>query len=697
MESTRFATRSRKSRVIASTVAALMVVLFGALEFLIVRSYVDSSRVTNQFATAVDSTTFIANVQRQFYLYQRALMDTPVDKWQGKEVVRLRQFLNRQIDLLGKTRRDENFQDKHAALTYKLISINGLVRDPSLVNKTDKQVKEIVAQRLGAAEVLLKNEFDSQENLLFGSVGEAVRGREKSQRFLVALAGVVFIVVALASAAWSRSTRSKLSTAYNALLSEMDQRKNLEEELTHQAFHDPLTGLANRELFTNDLEKALGRSERDAGSVGILYIDLDNFKAINDTLGHEAGDALLKDVAARLMGSIRPSDTAARLGGDEFAIIIDDLTGVDEAAIVADRILNSFDGTTAFVGTAIQASIGVAVSSESVATVDALIRDADLAMYEAKVSGKNAYRIFDPELKSRVQEETILENELRYAIDNDRLVLHYQPIVSLTDGAAVGFEALVRWNHPTRGFLSPAEFIGLAEERGLIVKLDRWVLNEATRQLARWKSADPAFASTYMSINVSGTHFEDPRLVGHVRKALAASGLAPHDLRLEVTESTLMRDNDAAAATLESLKALGVSLSLDDFGMGYSSLSYLRSFPLDTLKIDRSFVADVAGGPEESALTKAIVRIGHTLKLEVVAEGIENAEQMAALRRLGCHVGQGFLFSKPLPPDAIERLVATIVDVPAAPEDAVGGTQLKKWGRQERRVSIMGIPAQAVV
>lgn len=677
-----YAQPSRKRKIAASIGVALVGLLFCAVELLIVRSYIDSSRMTRQFTSTVQSTTFLANVQRQFFLYQRALLDSPVAEWRGGEVVKQRSMLNRQIDLLGRTRHSKRFQDQYGTLTYKLISINGLVRDPSLISEDGRVVKKVLRRRLSQAERQIKEAFDLEESLLFSTVGQAVHGRESSQRSLVALAGIVFLVAALLATIWNRSVRSKLRASYRALLSEMDQRRSLEDKLTHQAFHDPLTGLANRDLFTNDLEKALGRTQRKPGSVGILYIDLDHFKGVNDTLGHAAGDALLKETATRIREVIRPTDTAARLGGDEFAIVIDDLENAEQASIVAKRVLASFEAISIKAGLSIQASIGVAVSDDNARSVDDLLRNADLAMYEAKQTGKNGYCVFDPEMNARVLDTRTLETELRQAIDNDRLLLHFQPIVSLADSAPVGFEALVRWNHPSRGVLPPGAFIGIAEERGLIVDLDAWVLKESCRQLARWKKTDPAFGSLYVSVNVSGAHFEDPGLVRTVNEALSTSGLEPKDLRLELTESTLMRDTDAAGATLDSLKRLGVQLSLDDFGTGYSSLSYLRSFPLDTLKIDRSFIADVTRGPEESALTKAIIRIGQTLRLEVVAEGIEHPDQVAELKRLGCRIGQGFLFSKPLPPEAIEKMIT------GQPDDDRSGTELGRADRQEQRVLV---------
>lgn len=448
----------------------------------------------------------------------------------------------------------------------------------------------------------------------------------------------------------------RLSSAYKTLVIEMDGRKALEKQLAHQAFHDSLTGLANRELFRNDLEKAFARIKRGLGSVGLMYLDLDNFKAVNDQMGHEAGDDLLRAVARCLEQSVRPSDTAARLGGDEFAVIIDSVHGANEVILVAERLLASFESIPHLdKSISIRASIGIALSDADTDDVEQLIRNADYAMYGAKSAGKNAYRLFDSDMAKRARGETMFEQELLAGIDDGQFTLHYQPIVSLPACETIGFEALVRWNHPIRGLLQPAAFVALAEEKGVIASLDRWILDEACRQLAAWKRQSPAFEALYVSVNVSGAHFENPGLVDEVAEALSKTGLKNTDLRLEITEGTLMCNKDAVVATLNGLKTLGTYVSIDDFGTGYSSLSYLRDFNLDALKIDRSFIAGVALGPEESALTKAIIRLAQTLQMEVVAEGIEECAQAEELSRLGCKAGQGFLFSRPQRAAVIEQ------------------------------------------
>ena len=430
-----------------------------------------------------------------------------------------------------------------------------------------------------------------------------------------------------------------------------------------------MTGLANRELFRNDLVKAMARAERRPGSVALLYLDLDNFKMVNDTLGHEAGDVVLKAVAACLEDVIRPSDTAARVGGDEFAIILDDVDGLEATIPIADRLFEALQKMPLpDQSLPVHASIGIAVSGEHALDLDHLLRNADYAMYEAKAGGKNAYRLYDPAMAEGAAASVLFEQELAYGIANGQLELHYQPLVSLPAGDTVGYEALIRWNHPMRGLLQPGAFIEFAEEKGLIVPLDRWVLENACRQFAEWKRRDARFGGQYLSVNISASHVEETDVVEDVRNALASTGLDPCSLHLEVTESTLMRDKDAAAETLRGLKKLGVWISIDDFGTGYSSLSYLQNFQLDTLKIDRAFVAGVTLGPEEAALTKAIIRIAQSLHLEVIAEGIETEAQANELARIGCRVGQGFFFSRPRSVAMIEDMIAGQAEVRSDPD-----------------------------
>ncbi|HEX5577289.1 MAG TPA: EAL domain-containing protein [Gemmatimonadaceae bacterium] len=447
-----------------------------------------------------------------------------------------------------------------------------------------------------------------------------------------------------------------------SILHDVTERKQLEGQLAHQAFHDPLTNLANRVLFRDRVEHALQRAVRGTTSPSVLFIDLDNFKAVNDGLGHSAGDWLLIEVAGRLTNCLRPADTVARLGGDEFAVLLDDETA--DATKVADRILTAFQAPFAVQGTdiVVTMSIGIAPLTPHQGADDVL-RNADLALYRAKGEGKARAASFEPSMHVAALRRLELEGELRRAIEGDvlagKLVLHYQPIARLSTGKLFGCEALVRWQHPERGIIEPLDFISLAEETGLIVPLGKWVLNEACRQTVEWHVRyGQLLKGTGMyllvSVNLSGRHLSQPDIVNHVSCALDFSGLPSQCLMLEMTESMLVHDNLATLERLHSLKSLGVRLAIDDFGTGYSSLAYLERFPVDSLKMDRSFIAGLAGQGVKAPLAEAVIGLGRILGLRVVAEGIETQEQWDRLRLLGCGLGQGFYISRPLTPDAFE-------------------------------------------
>ncbi|HWL35162.1 MAG TPA: EAL domain-containing protein [Frankiaceae bacterium] len=438
---------------------------------------------------------------------------------------------------------------------------------------------------------------------------------------------------------------------------DVSERKQLERQLTHQAFHDPLTGLANRALFRDRVQHALALRSRSHEQIAVLFLDLDGFKAINDSLGHSVGDRLLEAVSSRLKQVVRPGDTVARLGGDEFAVLLEDSAGIVAAQQVAARFIEemhsafSLSGHEVFVG----ASVGVAASTDEL-DADALLRNADLAMYRAKAMGKNRCEVFEPDMHAAALDRMAIENDLRYAVVRDELVLHYQPVVELATGRVVGVEALLRWNHPTRGLVSPLDFINVAEESGLIVPVGRWVLTEACRQVARWRR--DLGLPLKLSVNISARQLSAPRLAEHVAKTLRTTGVDPGDLVLEITESMLVDDAERTIAKLHLLRELGVQLAIDDFGTGYSSLNYLRRLPVDVLKIDRSFVSGIGTESELTSLTAAIVGIGRDLGLDTVAEGIEEPGQLDALRAMGCVLGQGFLYARPLPAGELAALLA---------------------------------------
>jgi diguanylate cyclase (GGDEF)-like protein/PAS domain S-box-containing protein len=455
-------------------------------------------------------------------------------------------------------------------------------------------------------------------------------------------------------------TRVGSTYAFSAFIHDISERKHLEAELINQALHDPLTGLANRTLLLDRIAHALTRSGRSGSPTTLLFLDLDGFKTVNDSLGHAVGDKLLIAVAERLGAGLRPTDTIARLGGDEFAILLED-TGTEAATPIAERLGRSLATPFDVGGREVlaRASIGMATGAPGQRAADELLRDADLAMYMAKRKGKGGHAIFEAAMHTAALERLELEADLRRALAAGEILVHYQPIVRLADASLVGMEALVRWNRPGHGLVSPAGFIPVAEETGLILELGRWVLEEACRQVVAWQSDHPLSPPLELSVNLSARQLQDPGLVEQVEETLGHSGLEPSRLVLEITESMLMKEPDTAAERLAALKRLGVRLAIDDFGTGYSSLSYLRRFPVDVLKIDKAFVGAIAAGPEDAALAHAIVRLANTLELGTVAEGIETEEQLAKLRQLGCELGQGYFFARPLASDAMAELLRT--------------------------------------
>jgi diguanylate cyclase (GGDEF)-like protein/PAS domain S-box-containing protein len=441
-------------------------------------------------------------------------------------------------------------------------------------------------------------------------------------------------------------------------LQDVSAGKEAERELTHQAFHDPLTGLANRALFRDRVERAMRHDTRSRHDLAVVYLDLDGFKTVNDGLGHDRGDDLLRLVAARLTHTVREQQTLARLGGDEFAVLVEDDAAIDEASALAERILRVFDDPFALGGAvvAMGASIGIAEGGLDT-SADDLLRNADVAMYRAKASGKGCAVLFDAEMRVAAEDRLRLETDLAGALDRGEIILRYQPVIDLDTGDLTGFEALARWNHPALGLLMPDRFINIAEETGLIVPIGAWVLAEACRAAAGWHARFPQDVGFTMAVNLSGRQLAAPELVSHVTAALAGSGLAAHLLVLEVTETVLVVDPTTAALVLGELRDLGLRLAIDDFGTGYSSLSYLRQFPIDVLKIDQSFIATMSPDNEIPAIVRALIELGHTLGMEIVAEGIETNSQLAQLRELRCERGQGYLFAKPLTPERAEALV----------------------------------------
>jgi diguanylate cyclase (GGDEF)-like protein/PAS domain S-box-containing protein len=439
---------------------------------------------------------------------------------------------------------------------------------------------------------------------------------------------------------------------------DVSERKRLEEQLTHQAFHDPLTGLANRALFRDRVSHALALARRQGHPITVLFLDLDDFKKVNDSLGHAEGDRLLIAAGERFLCCARAADSVARLGGDEFAILIEHVDGSDGRAGLLERLSAAMEHPFRLSGNQVQvsASIGVATATGD-ETADDLLRNADVAMYAAKRRGKGRSETYESRMYADVRSRLEMEAALREAIDRGELILHYQPIVSLRTASVYGVEALVRWENPHYGHLLPQHFVPLAEETGLITRLGGWVMREACTQVQQWRAAHPDMPLS-VSVNISGRQLQGAGIVQEIQDALTESGVDPEAVVLEITESVLMQQTDSVLNRLRQLKGLGIKLAIDDFGTGYSSLSYLQRFPIDILKIAKPFVDEVGAGVDRSALARAIVGLGETLKLRTIAEGIELAEQRAALIQLGCELGQGYLFAPALPSDGIDRILA---------------------------------------
>ncbi len=458
-------------------------------------------------------------------------------------------------------------------------------------------------------------------------------------------------------------------TVFVGYIQDVSELRSAEEQIRYLAYYDGLTGLANRELFHDRLHKALAFGSRQKQTIAVLFLDLDRFKRINDTLGHHIGDELLKNIAERINLCVRESDSVARfgvedtetcvsrLGGDEFTILLTDLAHPEDAAVVARRIIAAIPQPLTLQGHElyVTTSIGISVFPHDGEDAYALLKNADAAMYDAKNKGRNNFQFYKETLSVTSSDRFELESDLRKALDREEFVLHYQPQVDVQTGRIVGTEALIRWNNPERGLVSPAEFIPLAEELGIINPLTEWVIKEACEQNKAWQQA--GLPPIPVSVNISGQQFSQLQVAETAQRCLEACGLDPKYLEVELTESTLMENKDIANKILEQLRALSITIAIDDFGTGYSSLAYLKTFPIDTLKIDRSFVNDITTDPNDAAIVRAIIAMAHSLELKVIAEGVETEDQLDFLRNLDCNEYQGFLFSRPLPAEELALLV----------------------------------------
>jgi diguanylate cyclase (GGDEF)-like protein/PAS domain S-box-containing protein len=569
----------------------------------------------------------------------------------------------------------------YAAIGMALVSTEGRWLQ---VNRSLCQILGYTEKELLAKDFLAVTHPDDLPTAL-SNIGQLLKGRihasQMEKRYINKHGHEVWVH-------WSVSmVRDQYSKSVHLIfqIQDITDRKLAEQQLHHDAFHDALTGLPNRALFMDHLKLAVARSlRRDKEMFAVLYLDLDRFKIINDSLGHTIGDQLLVGIADRLQKNLRPGDTVARLGGDEFTILIEDITEEKEAVQVAERIQKELSVPFTLSGREVftTVSMGIAPSSTGYERAEDILRDADTAMYRAKSLGKARYEIFDKAMHARAINILQMETDMRRALEREEFLLYYQPIVSLEDFRLRGFEALVRWQHPERGFISPIDFIPVAEETGMIIPLGEWVLHEACRQMNRWQTSFPLDHPLFISVNLSSKQFSQNTLITAISDILKGTGVRPQSVKLEITESVVMENIETATGMLRELRDIGVQLAIDDFGTGYSSLSYLHRFPIDTLKIDRSFVTRMTDNTENAEIVRTIVVLAQNLGMDVVAEGVETNEQLALLQKLGCENGQGYYFSKPVPSDSAEKIIAdtysaltTSFQAPAA--QAASGKQVR--------------------
>ena len=498
------------------------------------------------------------------------------------------------------------------------------------------------------------------ENRFRESKLQADAGMRSAAAVLIKAKGSPYGVLGVGSRTPSRFTQDDVSfmQAIANVLANAIERRRHEERTQHEALHDPLTGLPNRNLFLDRIQQSFSVAARRQTTVAVLFLDLDQFKLVNDSLGHAAGDELLAAVAPRIEQALRPGDTVARFGGDEFAVLAEDIGNERGAIRIAERIAEALSHPFILRDREhfVSASVGIAIS-EGQEPPEALIRDADAALYRAKERGHGVYEIFDEIMRSRVIEHMQIENDLQRAIQREELELHYQPVIKLGDGSIVALEALLRWNHPDRGLIGPIGFIPVAEESRLIVPIGRWVIEQACRQAAAWQQLHPDSAPISVAINLSGRQIADPDLLSHIEGSVRANRIDPSSLWLELTETTLIDDTAFVERTLESLEHLGVRLVLDDFGVGFSSLGYLKRLPLSMIKLDRTFVENLAEGSHDAAIVRAVNEMADTIGIGVVAEGVKTEQQVRMARALGCGFAQGFHFSEPVPASHVKRLL----------------------------------------
>jgi diguanylate cyclase (GGDEF)-like protein len=651
-----------RRRPIHLALAVILAVLFGCVELLVLVSYQRSSVTAQRMNDATDTTTALASISRESLLIRERVLTMDDPREGGIDIDLHRALLDRQLSVL-------------AASSSDVALLAGIDRFRSILASLDVGIERIRAsgaadieaetarmrEPLDQMELQAKRLFDSEEHRLYTALADDLAGSRRTQVQLVVLAGLVLLLGTTLAIFLRRSVRADFANAHEALVAEMTEREALQDQLGHQVHHDPITGLANTRLFVREVERALDRAKRHPGTVAVAYLDLDGFKAVNDSLGHAAGDELLKQVGARLESQIRSTDIAARLGGDEFALLFADSGTEQDVLTIADRIVTELALPYAILGRTLKISASLGIVPEAAPGIEAteLIKDADLAMYSAKDAGKNQRVNFNVGMREEAEDRSEIERELERAILEHEFVLHYQPIVELRSGRVEGMEALVRWAHPSGELRPPAAFIDIAEETGLIDAIGDQVFEMATETMAGWHGAFPEAADIFVSVNASARQFSDESFGDRIAQMLTRSGLRPEALVIEVTESTMMGETDEAVQILRELRGHGVRIAIDDFGTGYSSLSYLRFMPVDFLKLDRSFVASLN---EDNGIAAAIAQLANSLGIRAVAEGIERPEQWDLLMEMGWVSGQGFLIARPQPAAlAIEHLRSGLV------------------------------------
>jgi diguanylate cyclase (GGDEF)-like protein len=632
-----------------------LISLMATVEVLLMSAHSDRRAASNSFKGSSLTITNLANVQRETLRLHAETHAVVAGEGNMDELQLQRQLLDRQLQVaeawdVPQAELDavQNSLDRFDSFSRYLFA-EGTAQDRSAVLQRLEESSDELEKRV-------KDLYDRHEQNFLRGLSRELEDGASSQRALLQLGLVVLVIAATLALLIRRSVRADFQKAYAALVHEVQERKVLQEQLAYQAFHDTLTGLANRALFIERVEEGVRRIQESGETMAVIFIALDDFKSVNDTLGHEAGDEVLKEAARRLDLCLRGEDTAARLGGDEFAVLVEHSSVIER---VAERILEAFRPPirVADHDVLVPATLGIAVGGPEVEFASTVLANADIAMYAAKSRGKGQYAIFAAGMQQNAETRMRLKADMQQALEDNQFTVHYQPIMDLQGGRCAGAEALVRWNHPEFGLVSPASFIPVAEESGFIHEMGLFVLDQATTKAATWQQQfDRPFS---ISVNVSARQLQHPEIVNEVRAALERSHLRPELLTLEITESVLMVNREAAVTKLTELKDLGVGIAIDDFGTGYSSLSYLQELPVDTIKIDKSFIDGVDAGPEESALARAVIKLGATLSLKTVAEGVETAGVFEMLTSLGCDYGQGYLFSRPIDGAEIDRFLET--------------------------------------